>query len=217
MLMRANAFFACLLCSSVVGAQSVLPDEYVGTARTGADVLYTRGQFAGCSMQFAATVKDTAYERGDIVAVRGSLLFNVFQGAQSKYLMPALRIGVFRINGNGVLTAATPDFVYAESSGGSTASITIDSAPSDVPGYVNAALKMEPPVFGLIADASIGRPITIGYSRGSNGVDQRLQIDLSVVETKIEGGKILRVRSKSQAQAFERCFTRVVESIAPKK
>lgn len=116
MLMRANAFFACLLCLSVVSAQSVLPDEYVGTARTGADVLYTRGQFAGCSMQFAATVKDTAYERGDIVAVRGSLLFNVFQGAQSKYLMPALRIGVFRINGNGVLTAATPDFVYAHNS-----------------------------------------------------------------------------------------------------
>ncbi len=130
---------------------------------------------------------------------------------------PALRVGVFRIGADGSMVPATPDYVYAEGSEGTIARTIIDSTPSDQPGYRLALVRLDTPIFGLIADASRARTVVIGYSRGPKGMDQRVPIDFSVVDTNILEGKVVRTRSQVQGQEFEKCFTRLVMAVPPAK
>lgn len=211
-----------LLLATVAGsahATNDWPSDFFGTTAVKAEPIYTRGELAGCSMLFAATTKDTAYWRGEVAVVRGAFVLNLFGKPGEKFIAPALRVGVFKPNADGSIGASkAPDFIYAVGSAGSTAKDTVASQPSDEPGYVVASIKLDSAIIGLIADASLGKSITIGYSRGEKGVDQRVDVDLSVTNTDMRNGKFVRERSTQPGSAFEDCFTKLVKELTiPKR
>jgi len=181
-----------------------------GTSRVHFQALESRGALIGCSVVFSGAVTDTTYERGDVVAITGSVAVYVVGEGSTKRLAPSFKFGVHKLTAAGLVPTKVPDFVYAKTSGGSLSRSILASEESDTKGMRRVALDFDAATVGLLRDVGQAKTVSFAYSRGTGGLDMVVPVDFAVVDSTFVGEKIVRQRDPREGQAFDRCVSQLI-------
>ena len=202
-------FVATAFAPFCAGADSIY-DQMVGTAKVAFVPMESRGNLIGCTMLFSAAIKDTAYEQGALVSVKGNVTLMAAGDGNARRYIPSIKLGVFGLESVPIKNTSPPEFIYVTGSKGSTATSILDSAHSDEPGMRIAAMKFDGPVSGLFADVASGGAVTFAYSRGASGLDSKVPVDFRVVDTNVVDGRVVRTRNDSESSAFAACTSKLL-------
>ena len=174
----------------------------------------SRGELVGCTVVFSAVIRDTAYEGGALMNIKGHVGLNAVGEGLGKSFRPAIKLGVFQSAPGRTAATATPDFVYAVGSNGSTAKSVLASRPSlDADGTLLSVLAFDDPSVGVLKDVAAGKPVTFAYSRGASGVDSKAVVDFSVVDINIVGDRVVRTRNNREAASFAKCNSQLLQAV----
>jgi hypothetical protein len=197
--------------AAVLGLFSAYPsaaDESVfGTHWVQFQPIQVSGELEGCQLTFLTVTADRVYRGGNQIAVNGSIVLRLTNGALALMLKVGLK-DLFSLPSD----FERPAFAYLQTASASTAKARQQSRDGE-PGYklfVYNALDED--TRGVLLELLSPGVATIGYSRKAGGMDVLVPLDLQVTDAEYTPDqRVIRTRSPEAATEFSNCTNRVLE------
>ncbi|TWO67024.1 hypothetical protein FN976_26185 [Caenimonas sedimenti] len=177
---------------------------YVAPHRETAD-----GQLKACGLEFAAVGTDHSTKLGGMVRVVGSFYLRPHEKVGLAYM---LKLGVVDGLPPGTRTAPANAFVRAPDANSSPTKPI--RGPADRPEFaLFVGEALDEAILAVLRSITEGKTFVVGFNRAPGQQDVQLPIDLTVVNSKMDGARIVRERSDSAVQQFASCNSDLMKTI----
>lgn len=202
----------CVAASSAPAQARAVDDEasegLEGTlfARAGRQV--DKDRLQACDLEFAALVRPSAMAAG-LVKVSGVLDFRIAREGVPVYVM---KLGLVDNPGPDE-RAAAPAHAFIRAPGGKVPRTALRLR-SDA-GYALFMAQVDEATVAAYASMLEQSRFELGFSRRAGRKPSTVIVDLSVVDTRVVGGQVLRTRSRAVADDFGACTVELFGGAAP--
>jgi hypothetical protein len=198
---------AGLLSLSPAAARKRTHQEFlgplVGTNAVSMDRIEAHGELQACALGFLVVLRE-APSHGGFIRVLGSIGMIKSEREGTSVMAPYLKLVVHDIDATTLaLTPRRPLSGSFAASGISNAQTVVTQfEPPELPGSAFIVFSLNPSST-IVANALANRTISVAFNRAKGEPDIRVDIDLTVAETGIEG---VRVHSPKAVEDMQGCL-----------
>lgn len=184
------------------------PSAVAGVARQLEGTIYivphresVDGQLRACGLEFSALKMDFSTKGGAPVKMAGS--FYMRYNSTARHLFYALKIGISDgLGTNSVFSAPANAFIRAPRG---KAPVKARQIASETPGYALFVGAVDNEVLSAYEGILEKNQLVVGFNRVPGQMDVTTTLDLTVVDTKMVGDKVVRERSPQPVEEFLDC------------
>lgn len=197
--------FSLALAPALASGQPLEPGTY--------DVEFQRlsvaGRLEGCSLVFTALARDTAYLRGELVVVNGSLAIRTLGRANTLAFVG--KLGTRQLSeASGKWSAPSHFFFSSKRSSTAEKAKVIES---DTPGYRMLVASADGELIDLLTDLVSTSEFTVGFNRKPTGQDVLVPIRIDVSIERDSRGQAVRRTNEKTGEEFAECISSLAKSL----